>query len=152
MLFGLGSDGKIKYKTAAYFGMKMLTQYWAQSSDSLLEIYPSASSIYNRKSQSLVSAYPLRSADGKWSVMLINKDPRKTWNVDVDIENTFTKEKTALHPTHLIQYSKQQYHWIDKEINSYPSVNLPPVTKKINDSGNTSLPPYSLTIIETGTD
>ncbi|MEO8962615.1 MAG: discoidin domain-containing protein [Ginsengibacter sp.] len=151
MLFGLGSDGKIKYKTAAYFGMKMLTQYWAQPSDSLLELYPAACNIHNRKKQSLISTYPLWRVDGTWSVMLINKDPVKTWEVAVDVENTFTKQKTALHPANLIQYSKQQYHWLNKGINSYPSICLPPVIKKINYFDNISLPPYSLTIIETGT-
>lgn len=151
ILFGLGADGKIKYKTAAYYGMKMLTQYWAQPSDSLLEIYPSIGNIYNAKKQSLVSSYPLRSPDGKWSVMLINKDPRRTWNVEVDVENTISKQTAAWHPSLMIQYSNQQYRWVNNGMNSYPAISLPPVTKKIKKSESISLPPYSLTIIKTGT-
>ena len=147
LLFGLAEDGKIKFKTAAYYGTKMITENWANSSDSILEIYPSLSNIHNRKKESLISAYPLRSTDGKWSVMLINKDPKKTFNVDVDVENKVSKEISDLHFENLIQYSKQQYHWIDKGFNSYPSKNLPPVMKKINGSRNISLPPYSLTVI-----
>jgi hypothetical protein len=147
LLFGLSEDGKTKFKTAAYYGTKMITENWANSSDSIVEIYPSLSNIHNRKKESLISAYPLRSTDGKWSVMLINKDPKKTFNVDVDVENKVSKEISNLNFENLIQYSKQQYHWIDKGFNSYPSKNLPPVMKKINGSKNISLPPYSLTVI-----
>jgi hypothetical protein len=147
ILFGLGDDGKIKYKTAAYYGTKMITQNWIQSPDSIMEMYQASLNIRNKKNESLITAYPVRSADGKWSVMLINKDPYRTWNIDIDVENTISKQITSLHFEHLIQYSKQQYHWVDKGFNSYPSKNLPPVIKEIHGSKNISLPPYSLTVI-----
>ena len=147
ILFGLGEDGKIKYKTAAYYGTKMITENWAKPSDSGLEIYPSSSNIHNRKKEPLISTYPLRSPDGKWSVMLINKDPKRTFNVDIDVENKVSKEISDLHFENLIQYSKRQYHWIDEGLNSHPSKNLPPITKKIDGSKNISLPPYSLTVV-----
>ncbi len=147
MIFGLGDNGKIKYKTAAFYAMQMLTHFWAQPSDSLLEVYPSECDIFNRKKQSLISAYPLRTPDGKWSLMLINKDPRRTWNVDIEAENMVSKEKIAWHPLHLTQYSRIQYHWKDDGMNGHPDLNLPPVTKKIEGLANIILPPYSVTIV-----
>ncbi|HUZ60005.1 MAG TPA: discoidin domain-containing protein [Hanamia sp.] len=147
MIFGLGENGKIKYKTAAFYAMQMLTHFWAQPADSNLDIYPSTSNIINRKKQPLVTSYPLLGPDGKWSVMLINKDPRKTWDVDVNILNVISKKKIAWHPLHLIQYSKLQYQWINDGMNSHPGLNLPPVKKEIKGSGNIPLPPYSITII-----
>jgi len=147
ILFGLGEDGKINYKTAAYYGAKMITQNWLRPSDSVLAIYPAFCNIYGRKKDPLITAYPILSSDGKWSVMLINKDPNRTWSIDVDLENTISKQITSLHFTHLIQYSKQEYHWVDKGFNSYPSKNFPAVEKKINGSKKISLPPYSLTIV-----
>ena len=147
MLFGLGSDGKISFKTAAFYSMQMITQHWAQPADSLLEIYPSIGTIKNSAREPLVVCYALRSPDNSWSVMLINKDPHKTWVVNIDVQNTISKEKITWLPEHLIQYSKEQYHWINAGINSHPSKSLPPVTKKINGASNISLPPYSLTVI-----
>ncbi|MEO5649634.1 MAG: discoidin domain-containing protein [Ginsengibacter sp.] len=147
MLFGLGLDGKIAFKTAAFYCMQMLTHYWAQPADSLLEMFPFTGSIKNSKKQPLVVSYALRGPKGKWSVMLINKDPDKTWNVNIDVENTLSKKIIAWHPEHLIQYSKEQYHWVNNGINSHPLISLPPVGKKINGSSNISLPPYSLTVI-----
>jgi hypothetical protein len=147
MLFGLGDNGKIKYKTAAFYCMQMLTHYWAQPPDSLLEIFPFSVTIKNRNKQPLVVCYALRTTNGKWSVMLINKDPKKTWNVNIDIENTITKKIIDWHPEQLIQYSQQQYSWIKAGINSHPSKALPPVFGKIKTAKNISLLPYSLTII-----
>jgi hypothetical protein len=147
MLFGLGDNGKIKYKTAAFYCMQMLTHYWAQPPDSLLEIFPFSVTIKNRNKQPLVVCYALRTTNGKWSVMLINKDPKKTWNVNIDIENTITKKIIDWHPEQLIQYSQQQYSWIKAGINGHPSKALPPVFGKIKTAKNISLLPYSLTII-----
>jgi hypothetical protein len=147
ILFGLGEDGQIKYKTAAYYGTKMITQNWLQPSDSVLEIYPVICNSYKRKKDLLITAYPVLNSDGKWSVMLINKDQHRTWNIDVEVENTISKQITSLHFTHLIQYSKQQYQWLDNGFNSYASKVLPPVTRKITGSENISLPPYSLTVV-----
>ncbi|MEO6845428.1 MAG: discoidin domain-containing protein, partial [Ginsengibacter sp.] len=147
MIFGLGDNGKIKYKTAAFYAMQMLTHFWAHPSDSLLEMYPSESDISNRKKQSLVSSYPIRRPDGEWSLMLINKDPRREWNVDIDLENMVSKEKIAWYPLHLTQYSKTQYHWKSDGMNGYPDLSLPPVTMKIDGLSNIALPPYSITIV-----
>lgn len=147
MIFGLGENGKIKYKTASFYTMQMLTHFWAQPGDSIIEMYPSECNIYNKKKQPLVTSYSIRKPDGKWSVMLINKDPRRNLNVDVDVENAITKKAIAWNPLHLIQYSKQQYHWLNDGKDSYPSVNLPPVTKKINGSKHILLPPYSITVV-----
>jgi hypothetical protein len=146
MLFGLDSNN-IKYKTAAFFCMQIFTHFWAQPADSLLEVYPFSGTIKNRKQQSLVVSYALHKPNGEWSVMLINKDPKRIWNVNVSVENTITKNTIEWHPQHLIQYSKQQYHWLKDGINSHPSKELPPVIKKMNRASNISLAPYSLTII-----
>ncbi len=148
MLFGLGENGKITFKTAAFYCMQMFTQYWAQPADSLLEIYPFTGTIKNSVKEPIVVSYALRSSDNSWSVMLINKDPHKTWEVNIDVENTISKEKLPWHPEHLIQYSKEQYYWTNAGINSHPSKSFPPVKKEINGSSNISLPPYSLTVIQ----
>lgn len=147
MLFGLGEDKKIKYKTSAYYGMQMLTHFWAQPSDSLLEMYPSTCSMVNKKKSTLISSYSLRKPDGTWSLMIINKDPHKTWNVNVEVENNVSKSITPLPLQHLIQYSKEQYHWEADGMMGHPAIDRPPVTKKIKEANNILLPPYSLTVI-----
>ena len=147
MLFGLNDSGIINYKTAAFYTTQMITHYWAQP-DSLLEIFPSDSNIKNRKNGSLIAAYPIRTPSGKWSVMLVNKDPHKTFNVDIKIENTTDKKIILWKPAHLIQYSNQQYKWKADGSYGHPVKSFPPLVEKIDRSSNISLPPFSLTVIK----
>jgi hypothetical protein len=147
MLLGLGDNGKVKYKTAAFYAMQMLTHFWAQPADSSLDIYPSECDVYNRKKKSLIASYPVRTPDGKWSVMLINKDPGLTSSISVDIKNTVSNKIIEWQPSHLIQYSKIQYHWKSDGMNSHPDLDNSPITKKIKGSKDITLPPYSITII-----
>lgn len=147
ILFGLNDDGKIEYRTAAYYGMQMLTHYWLQPANLAIEIYPVKTDIENKEKQPLITAYAILKPDGKWSLMLINKDPLKNWNVNVDVQNPVSNTSTRFQPTQLIQYSKQQYHWVNKGSKGHPSLSLPPVVKKISGSSEVSLQPYSLTIL-----
>ena len=40
MLFGRDDKGNILYKTATYYGLKMLTNYWTNINDKSSEVYP----------------------------------------------------------------------------------------------------------------
>ncbi len=147
MLMGLNDEGKISYKTAAFYTTQMISHYWAQPSDSILEIYPAECNLINKKMQSLISAYAVHSSSGKWSVMLINKDARKTFNMVIKIEDAIGRKIISWTPSHLIQYSGQQYQWQAVGLNGHPSKNLPPVFKNFGGTSNFSLPPFSLTVI-----
>lgn len=147
MLLGLGDNGKISYRTAGFYGMKMLMHRWAVPGDSPLEIYPAAGDILNSRKQQLVTAYAIRRPGGQWSVALINKDPRKTFIVHIRIRNTLSKMNTVWYPSSSIQYSKKQYQWISRGEDSHPARDLPPVEKKMGNGSVITLPPYSLTVL-----
>jgi hypothetical protein len=147
MLLGLGDSGKINYKTAAFYGTQMITNYWAQPTDSLLEVFPANCNIKNRKGQALVSAYALRTPSGKWSIMLINKDPVKAIQVHIKIEIASYVKELSFIPHRLIQYSGNQYEWKADGMNGHPAKSNPPETRQISSASNISLPPFSLTVI-----
>ena len=147
ILFGLNNDGKIKYRTAAYYGMQMITRYWAQPSDSIMEVYPATCNILNKEKQPLVTAYALKDGKGKWSLMLINKDPKMSRDITVDVQDLAAGTATVVHPGQSIQYSKQQYHWLNNGGKGHTMLERLPVIKNISRSGVISLPAYSLTIL-----
>jgi hypothetical protein len=147
MLLGLNDSGKINYKTAAFYGTKMITHFWAQPEDSVLEIFPTKSNIGNKKKQSLVSSYALRSSDGKWSVLLINKEPHKTYSIKIKIQNSDLNNSVTWNPTELIQYSKEQYKWKANGLYGHPSKSMLPVIKKIDGTSSITLPPFSMTVV-----
>lgn len=148
MLFAMDDSGKIRYRTAAFYGMSMLTHFWTQPQDSLFEIYPTRGNPLNKEGQNLVSTYALLLPGNKWSILFINKDPEKTWDVDINIFDTLTKKGAGLHyPLHALQYSNLQYHWKPNGPRGHPTRELPPLEKLISNKDDISLPPYSLTVV-----
>jgi hypothetical protein len=149
MLFALNDEGKIIYYTAAYYGMNMLTHFWATPKDSLLEIYPAHANIINKRGQDLITSYAIHGPGNKWAIMLINKDPKKARNVTIDVLNTSTKTISDLHfPIHFIQYSRREYRWKANGPKGRPSLERPPVENQISGKSPISLPPYSLTVVQ----
>lgn len=147
MLFGLGQNGELKYKTASFYIMQMITHSWMKPSDSLLETFSAQSNILNQKKEALVSAYCLRTNGDHWRLMLINKDPERMYKINVNIQNKQSKQNIAWKPDQMIQYSKKQYQWIADGMNSHPKFSLSPLTRKIRPGGNIVLPPYSVTVV-----
>ncbi len=84
---------------------------------------------------------------GKWSVMLINKDPHKTFSVDIKIKNSDLNKPVDWNPVQIIQYSKEQYQWKANGMYGHPSKSLPPIFEKLNGTSSIKLPPFSLTVV-----
>ena len=147
ILFGLNSEGKIGFKTAAFYGMQMLVHDWAQPADSVVEMYP-VKVISDKNKNPPLSAYAIKKPGGGWSVALINKDPRLTWNVNVEVENIASGKTDIFYPKQIIQYSGKQYQWLSNRINGHPRLTLPPIKKTKFTSSKMYLPPYSLTIVD----
>jgi len=112
-----------------------------------LEIFPTECNIKNKKGQSIISAYALRSPFGNWSVMLINKNSHKTFSISIKIQNSDLKRSVAWNPTKQIQYGKEQYKWKANGLYGHPSKSMPPVIKKINGTSSITLPPFSMTVV-----
>ena len=148
MLFAMNEKGKIIFHTAAWYGVNMLTHWWAVPVDSALEVYSAKTVLVNEPEQKLITAYAILTPAKKWSIILINKDPKHTWNVDVSIFNTSSAARSALHyPVHMIQYSRLQYHWKANGPKGHPTLALPPIDKMIPSKNIVTLPPYSVTIV-----
>ncbi|HJQ34335.1 MAG TPA: discoidin domain-containing protein [Pyrinomonadaceae bacterium] len=150
MLFGMDEGGAIKYRTASYYGAVLLSRVWAAPGDSPLQVFPAASDIRDASGAALVTAYALRRPDGRWSLMIINKDPRGAWDVDVRISDTQSGDASSLGPTaDLYQYSQEQYVWKADRDKGRPTRDLPPTHTLLHSGAGQSLrlPPYSISVV-----
>jgi hypothetical protein len=145
MILGMDENGKVSFRTATYYGAVMMKKYWAQPSDKMLKVYPVSSDIKNENGEELVSAYALFCPDSTWSVMIVNKDPKRAFKINIGVEKE--NQTTLLHfPNTCYQYSGKQYQWLVDGENSHPLKSLPPEETTIQQS-LIELPPYSLTVI-----
>ena len=149
MLFGMDWRGEIKYRTAAYYGARLLTESWAQPSGLELSVFPATSDVHDAEGNALITAYALRLPDARWSLMIINKDPQRAWDINLKILNTESGESFSLKfPADLYQFSQDQYVWKADKENSHPMRSLPPMHKLLRtEDSKIRLPPYSLTVV-----
>ncbi|MBV8859784.1 MAG: discoidin domain-containing protein [Acidobacteria bacterium] len=150
MLFGMDEKGLIKYRTAAYYGAVLLSKFWATPADAPLEVFPAASDVRDAAGAPLVTAYALRRPDGRWSLLLINKDPRRLWDVDVRISDARGGGVSTLRlPADLYQFSRAQYVWKSDRDESRPARELPPAHSLLPSGAGPTLrlPPYSISVV-----
>jgi hypothetical protein len=150
MLFLTDEDGRAKYHMATYYGARLLTQEWAQPSGGAHQVYPASADIRNRAGQDLVTAYAVHRPDGKWAVMLINKDPGRTCSIRVRFADGKGKEAATLKgPADAYQLSSAQYVWHPHGQRGYPRPERPAEHTVVTDLSGFPfrLPPYSLTVI-----
>jgi hypothetical protein len=155
MLFSMNDDGTIGQRFATYFGARLLTQEWLQPGDGVHEIYLATSNVRNADGEELITAYAVHRPDGLWSLLLINKDPKRAFQTNL----IFRKGQTAATSgfdgrLDVFQYSTQQYVLGGTSTNPYPVRAEEPDHKVMQSSypGPTqiSLPAYSLTVIRGG--
>ena len=152
MLFFRDDRGHIKKPTATYWGARLLTQQWAQAGDQPNEIYPADSDVLNGNHDQLITAYAVHRPDGLWSLMLINRDPSRVFQVSVIFRNTSSGSVGGFHgPLDLYQFSSQQYLLGGSLDNPYPVRSGEPAHTVLQslDSAPTliTLPPTSITVV-----
>jgi hypothetical protein len=145
-LFQSDDDRHIQSPFAAYYGARMLTQEWAQPGAKPLALYPAVCKVQGTRTPSSVTAYAARRSDGRWSILLLNKDPKRSYGVRV-------KLPLPIHfagSVDFIQYGPAQYRWHARGDRGYASPNLPPKRTSISPDAIANLPPYSLTVVRGG--
>ena len=132
MLFLLDDEkGGIRSRFPTYYAARLLSQEWAQPDGGTHEIYPAASD------NPLVSAFAVHRPDGQIALLLINKDPRRTFSA----QTNFTG------PLELVRYSQREFVWHSAGENGKVLRDLPPVHSKAAANEPIALPSYSLTVV-----
>ncbi len=151
MLFSMDDDGNIEHRFASYFGARLLSQNWLKAGDETHEIYSAGSDRKDENGNESIAAYPVRRADGLWSLLLINKDPKRSFEVNLVFSGGANRPTAKMkQPLDVYQYSGEQYRLGGSSKNPYPVRAEEPkheVIRSPNRLENLRLPPYSLTIV-----
>jgi hypothetical protein len=111
-------------------------------------MYPSSSDVRDANGNELITTYAVRRPDGAWSLLLINKDPKRSFNVQVVSRNDSLKGNSLIKaPIDLYQYSEEQYLLGGPANNPYPVRAEDPAHKVVESLSDITLPPYSLTVL-----
>jgi len=149
----MDDKGRVRYRLATYHAALMMTKLWAQPADEPLEVYPASTDILNDKQEEMVTAYAIRRPDGLWSLLLVNKDPRRELTMRVRLLGAGARGDSYLRgPADLYQFSEAQYRWQPDGQHGHPSRSQPPVHTGLAATGALAvrLPPFSLSVLQVG--
>jgi hypothetical protein len=146
MLFGGDKAGQALWPTPAYWGARMMTTTWVQPGRSRQALYKAA---VDGPARAAVTGYPLARADGRWAILLINRDPAHAQSVGLALTRSGATSARVLHgPFEVQQYGADQYVWRPDGAAGRPTRNDPP--RAFTQAGDRILlTPYSLTVVRT---
>jgi hypothetical protein len=146
-------------RLSAYYAAQLVTKEWMQPVNESEEIFPitihttkdgahRVTRATNPKSLTAVTAYAVRRPDKQWALLAINKDPKRTAQLNVEFDLPGAKQPASfIGKVELIQFSRQQYAWRADGPNGHPIRSLPPKHFIQDGSSSFELPPYSLTVL-----
>ncbi|TQS39864.1 discoidin domain-containing protein, partial [Cryptosporangium phraense] len=127
-----------------YYAAQLVTRHWVEPGNDEHQVLETTSNLTYPDGNPQVTAYGVRRPDGKVSVLLINKDPKKEVTVDIAASGGDLDGDVRMY-----QYSSEQYDWEPgktednggKPAKSHPPAKTSPRSPKV------TLPPYSLSVV-----
>jgi hypothetical protein len=135
MLQEADADGEAKWPMPIYWGARLLTQQWAEPGHGEHQIYGASVS----KLGEAVTAYAIRRPDGRWALMIVNRDAAKAHSV--------TLKGPMKGRVEVWQYSPAQYAWYSNKDQGHPLRDQPPVHSTARGDGVFTLPAFSMTVV-----
>jgi hypothetical protein len=137
------SRHRIKAPVAAFWGVRLLTQSWAQPG-----ARPNTMLASSALGGAPVAAYALRRPDGRLSILLLNKDPRRARRVTLSLAGAAGPAGPLHGALEVEQLSRAQYVWHPRGENGYARPDAPPARSTVQADPGTALtlPPLSITV------
>jgi hypothetical protein len=161
MMLQLSPKSDLLNRLSTYYAAQLLTKEWMQPVGEQHEIFPvttnetksgahrllAVASAKAGVTRPTVTAYAVRRPDKQWALLAINKDPRRTAQLNVQFKTATAQEPvTFVGQVAVIQFSRAQYAWRGDGPNGHPIRSLPPAQFTREASPTYELPPYSLTV------
>jgi hypothetical protein len=148
MLWEADDDGVARWPMPTWFAARMMTGDWAAPAAQPHRLYAARSTLADAEGRPFVTAYPLLAPDGRWSVMLVNRDEVAAHRTPIAFAHPFgARPFAAGAPLSVVQYSSAQYVWHAAGEASRPTKDLPPARFTLQPGAALNLPPMSLTVV-----
>jgi len=141
---------EIKGYTAPYFAAHMINQEWVQHRAGMHSMFSTSADVKDSDGNLLVTSYAVYRPDGKWSLMLVNRDEVNPHSVHVVFEDSKHKETRSFSgPVQLVTFGSEQYAWINDGPNSHADPDNPPVGTTVTADSQTvfTLPKASISVL-----
>jgi hypothetical protein len=145
-MFLADSMGQARYRAPRYYAAYLMTRAWADSVGGSHELFAVRVGTGTRR-DTLLGAYPLRRPDHRWSVLLVNRDSRRSRSIEIRVADDGGRIRMLRGPADVWQYSAQQYQFAGAGQLGHPVLDLPPTHVVKAGVRRVMLPPYSVTVV-----
>jgi F5/8 type C domain/Glycosyl hydrolases family 39 len=141
---------EIRQHTAQYFASQLLNLEWVKHGAGRHELYPAKADLQDEAGHTLITAYAVKRPDGKWSLLLINKDPSNAHELAIEF-NAGDKEKALRFAGTVKQvtFGAAEYVWWPSGPASHADPAGPAKTFQVNfdEAQKVSLPKASVVVL-----
>jgi hypothetical protein len=149
-LFNVDADYRVKGYHAQYFASRLVSLEWVQPVDAPHRVFRASSDVRDAAGNLLVTAYALERPDGRWSLLLINKDRENAHPVRIAFHDADAKrDRFFSGSVDFITFGAGQFEWHPDGAKGYAQPDGPPVKAHIAGKTETvyELPKASMTVI-----
>jgi hypothetical protein len=133
-------------RLSGYYAAQLMTKEWMQATNKTHEIFSVTTK--QKKVSPVISVYAVRRPDKQWSLLAINKHPKRAARLTVQFNfSEAGRQVSFAGDVDEIQFSRNQYLWHDDGPNGHPIRSLLPARLTRKASSFYELPPYSLTVL-----
>ncbi|MEP6698715.1 MAG: discoidin domain-containing protein [Verrucomicrobiota bacterium] len=134
-------------RLSTYHSSRLITQKWMQPTNDSHEIFRVMVE-RDGSAAPAVTAYAVHRPDGKWALLVLNKDPTRSVQLNVQFKRFESQLSTSfVGEVRVSQFSRDQYHWRDNGQNSRATRSLPAAESSQPAAQFYCLPPYSLNVL-----
>ena len=109
-MFTIDANYQIQQPLAQFFVAQLINLEWAQPDGGEHQVFPAKGDLQDGAGHDLVTAYAVRRSDGKWSVMVVNRDQENAHKVRILFDRTGDKN-TFAGPVETSTFGSAQYQW-----------------------------------------
>jgi hypothetical protein len=149
-LFSTDKNLRIEQPLSQFFASQLINLEWVEAGGAEHRLFSASSDIHDDAEHKLVTAYAALRPDGRWSLLVINKDQENPHGVHIvfhDAESN--RDRGFSGPVDFITFGTEQYQWHPGFEDGKADPDGPPARKSIDAASTTvfDLPKASITVI-----
>jgi hypothetical protein len=110
-MFTVDANYQIQQRLAQFFVAQLINLEWVQSGGAEHQVFSAKSDIEDGAGQELVTAYAVKRPDGKWAVMMVNRDQQNAHRVRIAFDGSGGKSAGFVGPVEVATFGSGQYQW-----------------------------------------
>jgi len=111
-MFDVDDKHQITQPLSQFYAAQLLNLEWVKPGGERHEVYPPESDIRDSAGHTLVTSYAVKRPDGKWALLIINKDQENAHKVAVSFHNAESRRDASFSgAVEMVTFGSAQYRW-----------------------------------------